>query len=826
MNSLETRVGGYPSRLSQQNPTCNCPAAHTLLEAAVSGDVACMNSIIQGNEGLASALQETNEEGRNALMLAAQKGFHSIVISLLESLGTGNSEVLNKKDNGGNTAVILASAANYSATVSALIQRGARCDISNNDGHTALHVAAKHGHLATIMTLYEESEEVPNLVYFIDTPRQRDHVLDLAAINGHQEAMELLLRLGEAAERNGWYNNNWETMGYRFPSMAERFFLAAVRGGYSSCAKDMMEVQPVAHPIQTTGFADRGALHYAVWGGQVAMLQYLLQREYRFGSFNIDKEDTLGMTPLCLAVQQQSVECIKLLLEHGARTDIGHHADGPPLHLAVKYDCIEAIGILSRHGADMNLVGGRKKLPPLFLACRQRKAAMARALLAAGADVNMTARDSESGILCTALQEATTTRYMPCVEVLLEHKAAVEVKDGHGWTPLYTALMNRAEDVALKLLDHGAVCTARAEDGSSVLHAAVASTSLRALQRLLKAGADVNAADNSGNTTLLRAMGPGVLKEPFTAFHESTVGEPQEASPRQVTGPLHDRRGLSDTAVKQLITMLLAAGADCEARNNKGDRAIEKAIKVNDTIAFGMLFDRLQLPPLERQQFLDEALHMAIIAGADESVKQLLTSYGADANAVSTEGFSCLHQAARRGFRRLLSTLLQAGADVLAVTPDGDTALHLATRGAYSNCTTALLTAHANVHAKNRAGMTPLHEAAAGSSFIAIQRLLEQGAAVNEQDTFGWTPLHYTSYNLSFGVSALKNPSITDEQLRYWSCGMAEYGEICAQEKAQPQKCLRLLLSYGGNPHSSALYGLSPSQLVLDLDAEPMVPLH
>ena len=497
---------------SKDSPSCHCVKRHTLLQAVAEGSITCMASIIKRGDGLCAALLERDAEGHNALELAVKKGYDSGVKSLLllgkkETSSSTFKGLVDpeRKDGHGNTLLILAAGACQVSTIALLFHLGAKANAANNDGHTALHVAALNGHLHAIAALYERA---PELTYRCDHKHDRDFPVDLAAIHGHVDAMKLLLHHMEAEKLRGK-----ALAGYAGPSIPvaqARYFLAAVRGGHRSIVEELLKGEARLRLVCACGYAQRRAIHYAAWGAHVDMLRYLLQ----IGA-KVNEQDLFDATPLCLAVQQQSVECIKLLLEHGARTDIGHHADGPPLHLAVKYDCLEAVGILSRHGADMNLVGGRKKLPPLFLACRQRKAAMARALLAAGADVNMTARDSESGILCTALQEATTTRYMPCVEVLLEHKAAVEVKDGHGWTPLYTALMNRAEDVALKLLDHGAVCTAKAEDGSSVLHAAVASTSLRALQRLLEAGADVNATDNSGNTALLRAIGSKYSRHTF-----------------------------------------------------------------------------------------------------------------------------------------------------------------------------------------------------------------------------------------------------------------------------------------------------------------------
>ncbi len=134
-----------------------------------------------------------------------------------------------------------------------------------------------------------------------------------------------------------------------------------------------------------------------------------------------------------------------------------------------------------------------------------------------------------------------------------------------------------------------------------------------------------------------------------------------------------------------------------------------------------------------------------------------------DVNAQTHEKVRMIHYLAQYNRHEQLQYLFSTNqlVDVNAVTSEGDTALHLAARkGAEKAIALLTITAKANPNIANIDGLTPLHIAcffgqlqggkrdkpltvAMAQPFLdCIEFLLMSGAAVNARDQFGSTPAH------------------------------------------------------------------------------------
>jgi ankyrin repeat protein len=137
----------------------------------------------------------------------------------------------------------------------------------------------------------------------------------------------------------------------------------------------------------------------------------------------------------------------------------------------------------------------------------------------------------------------------------------------------------------------------------------------------------------------------------------------------------------------------------------------------------------------------------AAMRGDRDAVRSLLKQ-GADASAAQGDGMTPLHWAAERGDVAMAEMLVYAGANVGAVTRIGHfTPLHLASRSNGVQVVQALLKAGADVGARtSTSGVTPLHLAAASGRVDVVTALLDAGADVNAKESeWGQTPLIFAA---------------------------------------------------------------------------------
>ncbi len=137
----------------------------------------------------------------------------------------------------------------------------------------------------------------------------------------------------------------------------------------------------------------------------------------------------------------------------------------------------------------------------------------------------------------------------------------------------------------------------------------------------------------------------------------------------------------------------------------------------------------------------------AAMKGDRDAVRTLLQQ-GADVNAAQGDGMSGLHWAADRGDAELTEMLVYAGANPGAVTRIGHyTPLHLASRAGSVAAVQALLKNGAKVEAKtSTTGVTPLHMAASAGVPAVVTALLDAQADVNARESeWGQTPLIFAA---------------------------------------------------------------------------------
>ncbi|MEX2121435.1 MAG: ankyrin repeat domain-containing protein [Pirellulales bacterium] len=182
------------------------------------------------------------------------------------------------------------------------------------------------------------------------------------------------------------------------------------------------------------------------------------------------------------------------------------------LYRAARRGDYNAVRALLSAGADVNLRGDRGSTPLHgALGCYSRaREQIVRALIKAGAAVD--SRDEFFGWM--PLHMAVWVDSLGAVDQLLRAGAQVDAVDDKGRTPLLIACSlfpsleewRKAERIAARLVRAGANVNARSGDTAAPLHEAALAGQMRTVRLLLSRNVPVNVRDNTGRTPLHYAV--------------------------------------------------------------------------------------------------------------------------------------------------------------------------------------------------------------------------------------------------------------------------------------------------------------------------------
>lgn len=147
-------------------------------------------------------------------------------------------------------------------------------------------------------------------------------------------------------------------------------------------------------------------------------------------------------------------ERVRALIKADASLANAFSLDGfTPLGLAVFFGHLETVEVLLAAGAAVNVASRESmNVTPLHSAAAAKQLAIARVLIAHGANVN--ASQAESGF--TPLHEAALNDDIEFAKLLLEHGAEINAKMKDGKTPLAFALESGKAEMATLLRERGA----------------------------------------------------------------------------------------------------------------------------------------------------------------------------------------------------------------------------------------------------------------------------------------------------------------------------------------------------------------------------------
>ncbi|CAL1541822.1 unnamed protein product [Lymnaea stagnalis] len=302
---------------------------------------------------------------------------------------------------------------------------------------------------------------------------------------------------------------------------------------YKSPVKDLKTIVRCGGDIN--GPVKRGLrpLHYAVHSGYIEGIQFLLDNGVDFNApddigyrpvhlcarkgqyeplkmlieagakvdFFVEDDETSDMSkqlgyltiePLNMALENNHIECARLLLAKGARPD-NHYFLGYEINL-VPLENLECLRILLEFGADPN-VFSRCGLSPLMKACRQHNIRAVRLLLEYGAKMDL--QPCERFEQKTAIHFAIQSGSIGITNALLRRGALTSRPPEYRYSALHTAIVSDNPEMCDALLRWDAQVEEVTDENSTPLQLACATPGLAnrlaIVRKLLSFGADPNA---------------------------------------------------------------------------------------------------------------------------------------------------------------------------------------------------------------------------------------------------------------------------------------------------------------------------------------------
>ena len=556
-----------------------------------------------------------------------------------------------------------------------------------------------------------------------------------------------------------------------------------VLADYAACASEGADVaarDPGGHTV----------LHHAAVYADTSVIALLLGAGADAGARSHN-----GTTVLHIAASTGNTAVATALLARGADVNTTDNGGSTPLHLAARNGNLATVHALLEAGADVNVTDAYGT--PLHVPrTSESRLAIVDALLEAGMDVNTVEEEYGGALLMESFGGLWEGISAQLALRFLRAGADPDARNRSGGTVLHEAFQS-GPDIYRMLLDAGANPGLVDAWGKSPLHLVAGSRESGVIPMLVRAGADVDLLNGDGEAPLHVAIQHYMENVARVAELLETGADP---SPRTKEGdtPLHLAAGAApwpDSSIVSVVEILVAAGADVNALNERGESPVVlawlagRSAVVDQLVAMGA--EPVE-PVAEPVTPGAEPAAPGAEPAAPGRVGELQTllcdwSAGDYANRGSPFVFpaesvaGCLAAGTSlevpdlygqpplfwlpAGNPEVFALLLETGVDVRERDDSGNTPLH-ASGFAVAR---ALVEAGADPNAKGWQDRTPLHVAAERGAIDVLSFLVQAGADANARADGGQTPLHLA---LNSPVAAIRllelgaDPALRDDSGR------------------------------------------------------------
>eukprot|EP00762_Andalucia_godoyi_P001310 ANDGO_04753.mRNA.1 Putative ankyrin repeat protein RF_0381 len=574
-----------------------------------------------------------------------------------------NADV-NAETKSGSTALHLAARKGHVAAVRLLVSLGANVRSRDANGETAVHWACALGLPKVLVSFAEKDISLPSLLWESGCPvdnsgksalhRATTEIWD--SIISHPKA-RMEVDLTSVRDTSGW----------------TPFHDAAAAGDHQLVARMLHHARLSTHSMPAAGLkhlvlhqtstSKGNAMHLACRGGHIAVIKLLLDASQMADPHRLScleeivfARDSSLETPLHWAVVSKNRDVVSVILSVvrklsdapgkmslqslvNQRNEAGLSA----VHLAARYGFADVLTMLISHDKSKETLDAK-----------------------------------ESHSLWTALHDAAAHGHDACIQVLINAGSMVQARDILGKTPLHYASSSGVESVRSILeTKSGLECLwhPSSDTGWLPLHEACAKGKSEVCQLLCRKMYDSLSKKASSPKEILFSILLATTKRKSTPLHLASRCSDSE-------------NGSGQKTVQALLYFARSASADLDCK------------KFADA----------------KDEWLETPLHWAAYAGQEECCT-LLLEYGASVHATSKTEATPIHLAARYGHLQCLRALVDEGKHEVLWTLLGE---------------------------ENK---TPLDEAAASGSTIIIDWFLSAEGTVRLPRTARKLPGHWAAMN-------------------------------------------------------------------------------